>query len=477
MTPRPALAAILALAATLIAGACDRSESNDPTTAPSTSQATPPNTNTATAESPTQTLVAGEFIEDPRVLQFIVRADRNLLDRALQSMSDGDASLTKNTDRAIRGYLDACIALRDANDVPISQELLEVRTDDPQWVWIGVNFPLPRDAQNLELLCRLFHDIDEGHNNIVDILVNQNSTRVSYTEPAWKPLSLPDGPDIDLTPFPEVIVRGNAPRTLILLPNHRCDWSAYENFLSRNEDLYTMYAVTLPGMNATKPPPPPLPAELTPWMDNAVAALAHLIQSRNLDKPAILGAGLGGVIAYRLAIEHPDLAGPIITLDAMPAFPISREPIPIDTRLRMADVMKAQMDGATPEQWDMDTRRFSMSIFAPEERRNHYYQMFTRTPANIQAQYLLENIRTDLTPRLAEINSPVLAIAALNELNASRRLYASDMLRMWVDQTEGAPDDFTVVYYDNTSQFVEEEHPEKVDKAVADFLAEHPPAN
>ena len=82
---------------------------------------------------------------------------------------------------------------------------------------------------------------------------------------------------------------------MILLPDLSSDWTLYQNFIERNRDRYTMYAVTLPGYGRTPPPPRPefFDPTATPWWDNAGQAVVKLIERNRLNNAVVVGTPSG----------------------------------------------------------------------------------------------------------------------------------------------------------------------------------------
>jgi len=85
--------------------------------------------------------------------------------------------------------------------------------------------------------------------------------------------------------------RGRGPIPMILIADIRTDWSLYRNFMDRNVERYTMYAVTLPGYGGTPAPPRPETLDLksTPWWDGAEKGVVSLIEKNRFNKPVVVG--------------------------------------------------------------------------------------------------------------------------------------------------------------------------------------------
>ncbi|KLI65171.1 hypothetical protein AAV99_02550 [Aurantiacibacter marinus] len=59
-----------------------------------------------------------------------------------------------------------------------------------------------------------------------------------------------------------------------------------------------------------------------PIMQPVVNELARYIRDNDLRQPAVIGHSLGGLLAMKLGVSHPDLAGRIMIVDSMPWFAV-----------------------------------------------------------------------------------------------------------------------------------------------------------
>src|SRR5882672_5194589 len=111
--------------------------------------------------------------------------------------------------------------------------------------------------------------------------------------------------------------RGRGPVPMILIADIRTDWSIYRNFMDRNAERYTMYAVTLPGYGGAPAPPRPetLDLKTTPWWDGAEKGVISLIEKNRLNKPVVIGMAASSHLATRLAVNHPDKIRAAVVID------------------------------------------------------------------------------------------------------------------------------------------------------------------
>jgi pimeloyl-ACP methyl ester carboxylesterase len=82
--------------------------------------------------------------------------------------------------------------------------------------------------------------IDKAHDTTVNNLVHK---------PGYK--------TCELGSIPKYIKTGKGTQTLILIPGLGFDASVFKDFMAANKDVYTMYAITIPGYGKTNAPPMP----------------------------------------------------------------------------------------------------------------------------------------------------------------------------------------------------------------------------
>jgi pimeloyl-ACP methyl ester carboxylesterase len=420
-----------------------------------------------------QSMTVADFDEPSRTLQVMIRLESDGLEEYLESVIK-EPVIVENPDveRHVAQMVGAALRIANPDNTIRFPEWVGMENEAP-WTYVYVQFPIPRKTEGLRLSNAIYFDHAEDQVNIVNVQVEgATKTLRFHREDPWQPLELPQAKDLAITPITDSKTMGAGPIQMVLIPTHNCDWSIYQSFMERNADRYTMHAVTLPGIAGTKAPPKPLRADGDAWIDNAVDATLAFIRQRGLDRPVILGHGLGGIVAYRLAADHPEACGPLITLDAMPAPLISKEPIDAGSRQRMIEkVTEVQIRNASDEQWNTQHRKLAASILVDEARRQELVAIFERTPPDVGKEYYIEHLKTDLTWRLPDIESRTLVIGSVNNLGASMQVFAADVEKMWRALFSSAPDNVRLVLWKDTGQFITEERPQELDKAVAEFLA------
>lgn len=276
----------------------------------------------------------------------------------------------------------------------------------------------------------------------------------------------------DLVPIPEVVTRGEGAVTLLLIPCMSCRWNAWEEFMVRNQDRYTMIAVTLPGFGGTPVPGFPRNTGGTQWRDNAIAALSEVIDERGLSDLTVVGHSWGNMVGVQLAAARPDAITRLVAVDG-DIESDSWTPDNRDEQLRQSRQVHEEWGAklSDAEEW----RRFNgvglpagdMVTREDAARAMRLHGGFMATPREVVLQYWSENPLIDLTGAMHKITAPILNIRPLrgDDQSVKREQHLADLAAA---DTPGTVQ--TVFLYD-TRHFVMFHRPEVLDRLIADFLA------
>ena len=217
-----------------------------------------------------------------------------------------------------------------------------------------------------------------------------------------------------------VVRRGHGPVPLLLIAAAPYGADAWAGFMERNEDRYTMWAVTQPGYAGTRPPPMPSweSLEETPWLDGVQDALVRLIEDEDMERPVVIGHQLeGDYHALRLGLEHPELVSGVVVLAGAPGRPVpitdgtgtTRAARPEERLAALRDRWIPFYRTVTSETWRQGTTQ-AAGLSRDSDHGAALFERKTRTPIPTQIRYFIEMLSTNLPPRLPAMRVPVLAI-------------------------------------------------------------------
>ncbi len=122
---------------------------------------------------------------------------------------------------------------------------------------------------------------------------------------------------------PNYMKFGNGPQALILIPGFGFDFTVFDDFMQANKNVYTMYAITIPGYSRTAAPPMPSDTSYSQqnWTRSVEEGLLQLMRMENLRKPILVGHFTQGAqLALQLAADYSNRVGGLIIMGAPAKF-------------------------------------------------------------------------------------------------------------------------------------------------------------
>lgn len=280
-----------------------------------------------------------------------------------------------------------------------------------------------------------------------------------------------------VTPLGHVEVLGSGPVDMVLIPGLNMHWIMWEDFMERNADRYTMYAVTLPGFGGTPSPPIAVDQEYSDetWLKNAEKRIAAMIEERDLKNPVVVGHDLGARIAMRIGINYPDLVSMVVNVDALPAMPLNlvlEGEVTVERRKDFIDNTLAMHVEELPEPaWQTSQREHLKGQMHDQRRAEILGGYAGLVPKAIGARYFLEMASSDDTEAVMEIEVPLLVIAAIAREDAKMNR-PGFIPTNWQPFYEAAEDvaNITVVPFYDSDHYVTEDAPEDLDRAIWQFI-------
>lgn len=226
--------------------------------------------------------------------------------------------------------------------------------------------------------------------------------------------SAPNGALIEGQRF-TVEVQG-AGRDIILIPglaSPRDVWDGTGDALKEDGKLHLVQIRGFgdaPGMNVDGPVLAPFVSELADYIRTEIIA-------KGRPAPVIIGHSLGGLAALMIGTEHPELAGKLIVVDALPFIgPIFRI-ASVDAIRPQAQAMAAATRATVPqsdETQDADPGAFSQAGFLSKSvsGRTQVARWTRLAHPHVMAQALYDDMVTDVRPELSKIKAPLTVLYA-----------------------------------------------------------------
>ncbi len=281
---------------------------------------------------------------------------------------------------------------------------------------------------------------------------------------------------LPVSPVAHIETRGSGPVHLILVPGINCDWTIWESFMARNGERYTMHAVTLPGFGGSGPANIVMgtPYSATVWLDNARRAAVRVADDLKLEKPLVVGHGMGGAIALDVGIQNGDRVAGVVSIEGLAAIPLSgpdEQWTPEKRRIAVDGGITDYFSQQPEERFHQERARNIASMTSDQAMAAKLKAMFDKVSRPIAMRYLLEVMATDLRPALASMTTPALVVGAIPPLPEGAKPESLEPARStWRGQFAKAPS-VTLVLIEGSRHLVMEDQPKQLDDAIAGFVA------
>ncbi|MCE9595837.1 MAG: alpha/beta hydrolase [Planctomycetes bacterium] len=214
--------------------------------------------------------------------------------------------------------------------------------------------------------------------------------------------------------------RGHGPVPVVLLAGAPFGWRAWENFMTRNAERYTMIAITPAGYDGTPPLAMPAPEHEDygerAWTEALLTEIDALVRKefigeKKLGAAVVVGHHLmSDYYAVRLAAEHPELVRAVVSVAGLGSAPVGRGSTTRADRLAFVREKRAPFFRAvSQETWNANT--FSASALSNDATRGKsLFEAEIAVPLATQIRYYLEYMTDDLESAIAKVGCPILSL-------------------------------------------------------------------
>ncbi len=205
----------------------------------------------------------------------------------------------------------------------------------------------------------------------------------------------------------KITVKGEG-KPMILLPGLNSDISVWEETVAHYQNEYECHLVQLAGFAGADP----IDFDSV-FLGKVKEALVGYIKDKNLVKPVFIGHSLGGFMTMMIGVEHPDLIGRMVIVDAAPFFSGLMFPgATVESAKTMAAQMRSQMASQSREQFEATLPQYLAPLVNGEEKLKVLVDWGLKSDPKTSGQAMYELYTTDLREALSKINSPALVLVA-----------------------------------------------------------------
>lgn len=268
---------------------------------------------------------------------------------------------------------------------------------------------------------------------------------------------LPAGAEGAEPPAPfEVTVAGQGP-PVILIPGLGCSGAIWDSTVRHLEKRFECHVLSLKGFGGV-PPVSPLPENFLLAVRDGIIAYARRC---GLDRPALIGHSLGGIVALDVAVTAPDLPRALVIVDSVPHLPGVISPhAPPETIGQLAAGFRKKAAELSPGDLRSAEELVVRTMVNSPDHADQLVEMVGRSDSGTVMQALSELFLVDLREDLAAIRCPVLIIGALEDKAVfSSREEIEGVLRGQYAGLPGAvirlfPDSRHFVMFDEPEEFL-----------------------
>lgn len=214
-------------------------------------------------------------------------------------------------------------------------------------------------------------------------------------------------------------------RDVILIPGIASTGEIWRRTADRLDDRHRVHIITVRGFGD-------VPAEANASgriIDPVAAEIRRYIADARLNRPALIGHSMGGLIALRMAADGVDRVGPVMVVDGAPFFPALISP-----QARVADVEPVARIGyqALMLLGDQALRNGGSALgLQLGGAGDTVFDAIGWQGGNraTLAQSLYEVMTLDLRPRLPAITAPVTVVYGWSRDDASPRAHVDGLFR------------------------------------------------
>jgi pimeloyl-ACP methyl ester carboxylesterase len=249
---------------------------------------------------------------------------------------------------------------------------------------------------------------------------------------------------------------------VILIPGLASSREVYAAEAKLLAPKYRLHLVQIAGFAGQ----PAGPNASGPILGPVVEELHKYIADNHLEHSPVIGHSMGGLLALMLADAHPGDAGKLLIVDALPFYGLVFDPAATVEALHgQAQAMHDALIAMPAEQFAASQPLFSARLVASPDGQKAVSASSIASDRTVFANAMLEDLGTDLRPRLANIKTPAMVLYPYSAAQGTQ----AEVAALYTNAYKGMPNvQFTRI--DDSQHFIMYDQPAAFHAAVVRFL-------
>jgi pimeloyl-ACP methyl ester carboxylesterase len=241
---------------------------------------------------------------------------------------------------------------------------------------------------------------------------------------------------------------GSGSRTLVLLPGIGCGAWVWDSTVAALRSKYTIYAVTFPGFDGLAPVKPP-------YMAAFADGVAQLLRQEKVQRPVLVGHGMGGDVALSVAIADPGSVGGIVAVDTLPINPPLQPGETLASRGSPAPALPGLLNGSQDDYEESTREATAMKVTNPATAAGIAARSLRSDRATVSG-VASELAATNLGAGLPRITAPILVLAASSAYSPDQtaEFYRAQYANAKSVTVRAIPNSRHFIMYDQGAEFL-----------------------
>ena len=255
---------------------------------------------------------------------------------------------------------------------------------------------------------------------------------------------------------------GKAP-DIILIPGLASSRAVYAAEAKLLAPKYRLHLIQIAGFAGE----PAGPNASGPILAPVVEQLDRYIVENHLEHAAVVGHSLGGLLALMLADAHPADVAKLLIVDALPYYGLVFNPnATVDSVRPQGQALHDALIAMPADQFAATQPSFAARLVASPAGQKAVAASSIASDRTVLANAMLEDLSTDLRPRLAGITTPTTVLYPYTPAQGS----PSDVTALYAGAFKAMPN-VRLIRIDGSLHFIMFDQPAAFHREVLRFLA------